>query len=259
MSNNIAIFNDYLSKGIRFDGRRLDEIREVEVTTDVSKTAEGSAHVKIGDTEVMVGVKLGLGTPYPDTPNEGALMIGAEFSPLASPDFESGPPGIESIELSRVIDRGIRESKAIDNKKLCITKGEKVWMVLVDIVPLNDDGNLLDAAGLGTIAALKTTYFPEFDGVTVDYKKKTKNKLPLTKEPIPLTIYKIGDKLFVDPAIDEADYYDARLTVTSLEDGTICALQKGGIKPLTTEQIDEMVALALKKAPEFRKKIGGKK
>ena len=35
-------------------------------------------------------------------------------------NFDIGRPGIEAIELARVIDRGIRESGFIDFKKLCI-------------------------------------------------------------------------------------------------------------------------------------------
>ncbi|PLW80412.1 RNA-binding protein [Candidatus Woesearchaeota archaeon] len=253
------LFSKYLETGIRFDGRKLDEFRDISIEVGVSKTAEGSAQVKIGDTEVIAGVKLSIGAPYPDTPEEGALMVGAEFLPMSSPDFESGPPGIESIELARVIDRGIRESHAVDNKKLCITKGEQVWTVSVDICTVNDDGNLLDASGLATLAALMDSYFPEFDGVAVDYKKKSKKKLPIVKYPIPITVYKIGEKLFVDPSIDEADHYDARLTVTMLENDLVCALQKGGSAPLTAEQIDEMVALAQKTAPKLRKKLQGNK
>lgn len=253
-----AVFNKYLDKNIRFDGRKLDEFRDVEITLGVSKTAEGSAQVKIGNTEVIAGVKLSMGAPYPDTPDEGALMIGAEFLPLSSPSFESGPPGIESIELARVIDRGIRESHAVDNKKLCLVKGEKVWVVSVDICTINDDGNLLDVSGLATLAALIDTKFPAFDGTTVDYKTKTKQSLPLVKFPIPITVYKIGEKLFVDPSLDEQDHFDARLTVTSLGDGTVCALQKGGSGPLTAEQIDAMVGLAIKSAPKLRKTLGVK-
>ena len=245
----------YLSEGFRFDGRKLDEFRPVEIEYGVAKTAEGSARVKIGDTEVIAGVKLEVGTPFPDTPEEGALMVGTELLPLSSPEFEAGPPGIESIEMARVVDRGIRESGSIDNKKLCITKGEKVWIVNVDICSINDAGNLLDASGLAAIAALKVAKFPEFDGEKVDYKKLTDKKFPLLKMPIPVTVFKIKERLFVDPDSQEEKEYDGRLTVTSTENGKLCALQKGGESPLSIDDIAEMVKLALKKGSELRKKL----
>lgn len=245
----------YLEKNKRFDGRKLDEFRDVKVEYGISKSAEGSARVKIGDTEVLAGIKLSVEEPYPDTPEEGNLMVGTELLPLSNPEFESGPPGIDSIELSRVVDRGIREAKAIDTKKLCIKKGEKVWAVMIDIVPLNDVGNLFDAAGLATIAALKNTKFPEYKDNTIDYKKKTKKELPIKKEPIPVTVLKIGKYFIVDPLIEEQENIDARLTVTSTQNGELCALQKGGNEAVTAEDINKMIELGLKKASELRKKL----
>ena len=80
-------------------------------------------------------------------------MITAEFSPMASELFEKGPPSIEAIELARIIDRGIRESEVIDVKKLCIKEGEKVWSVMIDLYPMNNGGNLIDACALAAMAA----------------------------------------------------------------------------------------------------------
>jgi len=116
-------------EGKRFDNRKPDEFREITIETGVAKNAEGSARVKIGKTEVLVGVKMNIGEPYPDSPDKGNLMTTAELLPLSSPRIQLGRPGIESIELARVIDRGIRESKFIQLDKLCIKKGEKVWNV----------------------------------------------------------------------------------------------------------------------------------
>ncbi|MFC1648889.1 RNA-binding protein, partial [Nanoarchaeota archaeon] len=135
---------EVLMKDIRFDGRKKTDFRDIQVEIGCISTAEGSARVKFGDTEVIAGVKLAVGTPFPDTPDAGVMMVNAEMLPLSNPDFETGPPSIASIETSRVIDRGLRECGFIDTKKLCITPGEKVWLVQIDIVPINYDGNLLD-------------------------------------------------------------------------------------------------------------------
>lgn len=245
----------YMSEETRFDGRKLDEFRPIKIEYINLKTAEGSAKVHIGKTQVIAGIKLEMGKPFSDTPDEGALMVGTELLPLSSPEFESGPPGIEAIEMARVVDRGIRESKAIDYKKLCVVKGEKVWIVNVDICVLNDDGNLLDASGIAAIAALKTAKFPEYDGEKVNYKKATNVPVPLLKFPIPVTVFKLKGKYFVDPISEEEQCYDARLTVTTIEDGTICALQKGGDSPITIEDVKAMVELATKKSQEIRKQF----
>ncbi len=79
-------------KGTRDDGRKPDEFRNIEIQTGIIEKAEGSALVKMGATQILVGIKMDVKTPFPDTPNEGVLMAGAELSPIASPLFESSPP-----------------------------------------------------------------------------------------------------------------------------------------------------------------------
>lgn len=243
-----------ISQGIRLDGRKGD-MREITVEYGVTRNAEGSARVKFGDCEVLAGVKLGLEKPYPDTPDQGNLMVNAELIPLSNPDFESGPPGIDSIELARVVDRGIRESKAIDLKKLCIEEGEKAWTVMIDIITMNAEGNLFDIAGLAALAALKDTKLRVIENGMVDYKTFTDEKLPLVKEPILVTVFKIGNNLVVDPTEIEEKAADSRLSVSTIEDGTIVAVQKGGEGVLTAEEIDKMVEIATKTAKEIRKKL----
>jgi exosome complex component RRP42 len=243
----------YLKNAKRYDGRKLDEYREITTETGVIKTAEGSARVKIGNTEILAGVKFELAVPYPDTPEEGTIMVNTELLPMSNPLFESGPPSIQSIELSRVVDRGIREGKALDMKKMCIRPGEKVWGLVVDLCPINDEGNLFDAAALATILALKDAKFPKMENDRIDFKSPTTKKLPILTEPISVTVLKIGDYFFVDPLPQEEAALDARLTVATLDDGTICALQKGGNMPITTQDIEKMIDLATVKAKELRK------
>lgn len=249
--------NECLKSGIRLDGRGLEEMRNIEIETNVIETAEGSCRIKCGMTEVIAGVKLSVGTPFGDTPDEGVLMVGAELLPLSNPDFESGPPSIESIEVARVIDRGIRESKVIDTKALCITKGEKVWMVMVDICPINTDGNLIDIGSLAATIALKSAMFPELKDNVANYKKKTKTPLPLKSFPVTSTIVKIGKNFIVDPTEAEEKAMDSRLTVSVMKDGKICAMQKGGSSPCTIQDIERMIDLAIEKSGELRKHIGG--
>jgi len=247
-----------LDKGTRIDGRKPDQYRDpISIEYGVSaKSAEGSARVKIGDTEVIAGVKLDLGTPYSDRPDEGTIMVNVELLPLSSPLFESGPPSIDSIELARVTDRGIRECHAIDFKKLCIKKGEKIWMVFVDIYPINADGNLFDACALAAMAAIKDARFPKLDeDNNVDYKNRTDDPLPLSKTPISCTVWKLGDKYLIDPLVDEEHAADARVTIVFIENGQICAMQKGKDSEITGKDLKAMVELAEIKQQELRKQL----
>ncbi len=246
-----------LTKGIRFDGRKPLEYRPITVQYGISASAEGSAIVRIGGTEVMAGVKLETGTPYPDTPDQGNLMVNAELLPLSNPAFEAGPPGEQATELARVVDRAIRESKSIDVKKLVISSGEKVWSVSIDICTINDEGGLQDAACLAALAALKNTKMPKLtEDSEVDYDaEKTSQGLPLSKQPVEVTVIKVGDQFFVDALTDEEKAIEARLTVAVTEKGTVCALQKGGASPLSPEDIDKMIEIAQKLAPTLRKAL----
>jgi exosome complex component RRP42 len=243
----------------RLDGRKPLEYRKpIKVEPQFTKTAEGSAKITLGETEVMVGIKMEVGEPYPDRPDAGTIIVGAELLPLSNPEFESGPPGIQAIELARIVDRGIRESKTLNFEKLCIKKGEKVWLVLIDIITLNDSGNLFDASALAAYAALQNTVFPKFDGETVDYKEKSSKKLDLKNIPLSVTVCKIGEKFIVDPTTDEEKVIDARLTVATLEDGTLCALQKGGEVPLADEDISKMIDIGIEKGKELRQVLSKK-
>jgi exosome complex component RRP42 len=238
----------YLSEGKRFDGRSLEEFREIKIETGISKHAEGSARVKIGKTEVIVGVKMDVATPFPDTPNSGNLITNAELSPMSSSKFEGGPPKTPAIELGRIIDRGIRESKFIDFEKLCIKEGEKVWNLYVDVYSVNDDGNLLDASGIGALAALKATMIPKYDEEKgkILYGEHDR-KLPLSKDfiPLSLTIYKIGNNFIIDPTREEEDTSDMRLT-TSGSKGIIFAMQKGKSGTVPAEEMGRLFEMAEK-------------
>jgi len=122
-----------LKQNKRMDGRGLLDYRNIEIETNISINAEGTARVRLGKTEVIVGIKLETQEPYPDHEDEGTMIVTMEFSPMSAQRYESGPPKIDAIEVARVVDRGIRESGFVDWKKLCIKEGEKVWSVAIDI------------------------------------------------------------------------------------------------------------------------------
>jgi len=151
---------------------------------------------------------MNVGTPYSDSPGKGNMMVTSELLPLSSPRFENGPPKFPAIEVARVIDRGIRECGFIDFDKLCIKEGEKVWTVFIDIYSINDDGNLLDAAGIGAVAALRNAKIPKYDEEEekVLFGELTDKSLPIKKDfPISITFHKVGKNIIVDPTREEED------------------------------------------------------
>lgn len=239
---------DLVRQGKRVDARGLDQYREISIEVGPIKSAQGSALVKLGRTQVMVGIKIEHAEPFPDTPNSGMLMVNAELLPMASPAFEPGPPDENAIELARVVDRSIRESEAIDLEKLAIKPGEDVWAVFIDIHVLDHDGNLIDASALAAIAALLNVKPPKDEAWTLP-------EFPVLRKPTAVTMAKIDGKLVVDPCFDEENVMDARVTMTMDEDGNIRAMQKGG-GCFTREELEQACELARVKTIELRQRLG---
>jgi exosome complex component RRP42 len=246
--------NELLAKGKRLDGRGLLETRELKVYANVIEKAEGSARVLLGNTEVIAGVKVNLGTPFPDTPDKGLLVVSAEVLPLASPYAEPGPPDENTIELARVTDRGIRESGMIDVGKLVLKEGKWVYAVFVDVSILNVDGNLFDAVSAATVAALLTTTLPKYELINGEEPNKTEERirLPIQTVPIAVTMAKIGEYVVVDPTSEEEAVMDARITFVSDDRGNICAGQKGLPGSFSVDEITSAASTAKLKGDQAR-------
>jgi len=249
-----AILN-FISKGVHSDRRPLDSYRSIEIQVDVVPNADGSALVKLGSTQVLAGVKLEIGQPYPDAPNSGVLIVNAEYLPAASPSFEPGPPDENAIELARVIDRSLREPKVIAFDKLAIIPGKKVWIIWLDIYVLDHDGNLTDAASIASMAALATTKLPvvqvaESGEVKVD-KTIRAGFLPINKYVATVSVYKIGDALVLDPNGEEETISSGRIIFAVTEDSNIGGIQKAGIEAFSEEEIEKALRMALAKGREL--------
>ena len=245
-----------ISTGKRLDERSLDETRPIEIELDVIKKASGSAWVKLGKTEVVAGIKVETGEPFEGLENSGALIITAEVLPIASPHIEPGPPDEETIELARVVDRGVRQSEMLELSKLVLVPGKIVYTIFVDCSIINVDGNLLDATSYAVVAALTSCKLPVFeikDDKVVDTGRT--QEPPITTIPVSVTTVKIGDYLLLDPNIEEEACMDARLTITTNSKGSIVAMQKGLKGYFTVDEVKSIAVKAISKGEEIRAKL----
>ncbi len=243
------VLSNSLKKGERFDQRKFDEFRKIEIQKNVIKNAEGSAFVKLGNTQVLAGIKFDVVTPYPDRPNEGTLVTNAELLPLANSTFEPGPPDENCIELARVVDRGIRSAECIDVKSLFIEEG-KVLSVYIDLYVLDHSGNFIDASSIAAIAALTDTRVPKVeDGKII--RTEHKGKLDLKALPVTVTAIRVDGFWLVDPTLEEELAMESRLTIATT-DKHVAAVQKGkGF--LTKKEFLDNLDIAFKRSSDIRK------
>ena len=248
---------ELLEQGKRIDGRALDEPREISIEINAVPKANGSAKVRLGDTEVLCGVKIQPDKPFPDMGDKGIFMCTAELLPLSHPTVETGPPQAPVIELARVVDRGIRESHMVDVSQLVIEKDKSVVGVFADIVVIDYDGNLFDACSYSAAAALLTSTTPKWTMVDdeVTLVDGEESPLPTTTIPVSVTMGKIGSHIIVDPNGDEWASMDARITITSDSDGNICALQKGGTDGFTQDEINQCGEISVRVGAKIREKL----
>ena len=247
---------DAISKGKRLDGRDLNDIRPIEIELNTVKKANGSAKVKLGNSEVIAGIKVETGEPFEGLENKGALIVSAEVLPTASPYIEPGPPDEETVELARVVDRGIRESEMLDLDKLVLVPGKTVYTVFVDCSIINADGNLFDATSYAVVSALASSKMPIFevqDSKIVDTGNV--RDPPVTTLPVSITMVRIGGAVIVDPTAEEEACMDARITITTNSNGYFTAIQKGATGSFSIEQIKKAAETARIKGEQIRAKL----
>ncbi len=238
----VDFVRNLIKNGKREIPRAFDEFRDLEIECNFVDKANGSAFVKLGNTKVLAGVKCQVEQPYNDTPARGNFMTSCEMAPMASPNFEAGPPRIEAIEVARVTDRGVRESGIIDMEALCIEEGEAVWAVFVDLEILDYDGNLFDACGIAALAAVLGANLPATCPKTGREVYKEDQPLPLRKEnaTFSTTFVKIDGNILVDPDLYEELVCDTRITVGVDPDGNLRAAQKGGFGSWTLDEVKQL-------------------
>ncbi len=238
-----------LSAGKRPDGRGMHDYRKISVQTAPLQNAEGSSLVSIGKSQVMAGIKFDIATPFADRPEEGVLSTSADLLPLASHLFETGPPSDESIELARVVDRGIRSSNTIDLKSFFLEEG-KVLALYIDIFILDHDGNLIDASSLAAMEALLCARMPKVEGGKI-VRGEYSGKLPLKDKVVTCTFGKLAGKTFLDPCLDEEKGMDCRLTLATTPK-YICAGQKGRWGAISEKDLMELADISMRKGNELR-------
>ena len=236
-----------MKHSIRLDGRGFLDYRDVELL--LSRTESSSiAEVCIGSSRVISTVYGDIIPPYPDRPTEGIINFNAEIS------MKGEAIGLTTLEITRLLEKTIKESNAIDIETLCLISGDKVWRITCSISVIDcDGGNVIDATILATMAALRAFRKCEVTLNSQGFNSKT--NLPITtltihssdeREPLPLAlhhtplsitlgVFKLNDIvesesiiLIADPSIEEEAWMNGALQFCINAHGEICVVNKKG-------------------------------
>ncbi|KAI8811278.1 ribosomal protein S5 domain 2-type protein [Cladochytrium replicatum] len=232
---------DALLDGIRVDGRSPSDLRPIRISFGLNY---GHAEVELGKTRAIAKVSADIVRPRATAPAEGFVLFNTEFSPMASPAFEHGRLSDEELLLTRLLEKALRRSRAVDTEGLCIVAGEKVWQIKVDVRVLDHQGNLLDCACIAAIAALMHFRRPDVsvvnDVVTMhSFDERTPIPLSIHHIPVSLTFafFESEDALssaptstavVLDPTHLEEQVSTAQLTLVLNIHRELCTVHKSG-------------------------------
>lgn len=138
---------------MRPSGRKLDQMREVSIETNVTKHAEGSCLIKMGDTHVLCTATLEDRVP-PFIKGSGQGWVTAEYGMLPRStssrmrrEAAMGKQGGRTVEIQRLIGRALRAG--VDRNAL----GER--QITVDCDVIQADGGTRCASITGGWVALR--------------------------------------------------------------------------------------------------------
>lgn len=221
---------------IRPSLRNFDQLREIKITRNYTKHAEGSVLIEFGDTRVICTASIEESVPA-FLKGSGSGWVTAEYAMLPRAtnnrnkrESSQGKPNSRSQEIQRLIGRSLRS--IIDAKKL----GER--QIIIDCDVIQADGGTRTASITGAYVAL-------VDAVNVLVQKQLVKEMPLTTAiaAVSVGIYQGYPVLDLDYAEDSA--CDTDMNVVMLSNGGIVEIQGTAEKePFKREELNKLIDLA---------------
>ncbi|KAI6861823.1 hypothetical protein KC323_g5699 [Hortaea werneckii] len=276
-TNESAFLLSALRENIRLDNRPFDAYRPISLSFPQLPDQYGVADVRLGKTRVLCNISSEVVAPYADRKFEGLFTINCELSPMGSTAFEAGRTDQLPLPLSRLLEKTIRRSGALDTESLCIIAGQKCFHVRADLHVLDHDGNLLDACCVALVAALLHYRRPDVEvkgeEVTVfDPRERDPVKLNLHHTPFCVTFsyFDSGEIVLQDANLLEEQCKEGEVIVGINRFGEVCQIAKYGGAPVEglemlkcvsaalerVKMLDGLVKEALRKDDEWRDRGG---
>ena len=273
----------FWKKATRPDGRLFSQTRRTVVQRQVlTQHAAGSALVKLGDSQVIVGVSYAVGQPVGGV-NQGDVLVTVQ-------DSRSNSSNNMNSSLQLYLNRLLEET--LDLEQLSIVPGTAAFRLLLTVQILNQDGNIRDACLLACVAALADTKLPtntilqdgkvwlrdgeggeaDADADKEDAKRSddkeddsgselsSMRQLQIPVVPVPLTMGVWLDQetgqthLIVDPSAEEDTILQSRMTVVvnAMDPAQIVLLDVTGRHAVSKTELALATRMAAGRAEELR-------
>jgi len=223
---------------MRTDGRKLDQLRDVEITRNYTKYAEGSVLVETGDTMVLCNVSIEDSVPYfLRGQNKGWLTAEYSLLPRATQDRNIREAAKRKLsgrtqEIQRLIGRSLRA--IIDLDKM----GERtIW---VDCDVLQADGGTRTASITGAYVAL-------VDAINFMIKEEKLKESPLKGFMAATSVGIVDGAPMLDLCYEEDFKAQVDMNIAMTEAGEIIEIQGTAEEhPFTRDELDQLYDLAEK-------------
>ncbi|XP_053200774.1 exosome complex component RRP45-like [Panonychus citri] len=159
----------------RIDGRSSKDFRKLSIEFGLDY---GSSVVNLGDTRVMCNIGYQIAEPKATKSCEGFLNIKVDLAATMAHSHE------KSVEIMKIVEKNIKESRCLDLESLCLISGEKVYLLEADLIVMNDEGNLPECCSIAILASL--SHFKRPDVSVIDDKIKVHSFTD--RHPIPINI-----------------------------------------------------------------------
>jgi ribonuclease PH len=221
---------------MRPDGRRPDELRPVEISPGYLKTAEGSALITIGNTQVLCAASVESSTP-PFLRNTGKGWVTAEYSMLpratstrTAREVSKGRASGRTHEIQRLIGRSLRS--VVDMSVL----GER--SIILDCDVLQADGGTRVASITGAYVALALA-------VKQMVRYKMLSKSPLIGAVAAISVGMLHGEALLDLCYEEDSRAEVDANIVMMDDGRFVEFQATAEnKSFDDGQMGLMTALA---------------
>lgn len=204
---------------MRIDNRKNESIRQIKITRNYTKYAEGSVLIEVGDTKVICTASIEDKVP-PFLKGTGEGWITAEYNMLPRSTGTRKPRDIarlkidgRTMEIQRLIGRALRS--VVDLKAL----GEKTIWIDCDVIQA--DGGTRTTSISGSFVAL-------VDAVNKLHKKKPFKVYPIRNYVSAVSVGIVNDEFMIDLCYEEDSTAKVDLNIVGTDEGEFVEVQGTG-------------------------------